>query len=285
MKQQYFLSTFPNIKTNKPRIIERPLHIIIQSLLTPLKGVTQKQSVSLWSPTYFDGTRSGANARYVSMLCYDIDDGIAPFSSWRLFSDYCVLAHTSFSHSAAHHKYRIILPLARAIPAGDWNRASIAAKELWDSTVGRGEPDPKALKDVARIYYRYAHPMRDPSRDIDHPMYNLQQHAFWEGPLLDLDYSHIEIPKVQQKSYKPMGKRSMQEVMLDRTFRAAAADRLGAKVVGNTARYILCPNCNRNTVYFSIDLSFPNAQKWPTCNHDVNCKYWGSFEDLLGGML
>ena len=285
MKQQFFLSIFPNIKTNKPKQISRPLDIVIQSLLTPLEGVTQKQSISLWSPTSFEGTRSGANARSVSMLVYDIDDGVAPFSSWRLFADYCVLAHTSFSHSAAHHKYRIILPLATPIPAGDWNRASIAAKELWDSTVGRGEPDPKALKDVARIYYRYAHPLKDASRGKDHPLYQLQQHEYWEGPLLDLDYSHIEIPKVQPKSYKPLGKRSMQDVMLDTTFRAAAADKLGAKIVGNNARGILCPSCNRPDVFFSIDLALPNSQKWPKCNHEHSCAYWGSFEDLLGEML
>ena len=279
------LSLFPNIKTNKPRQISRPLDIVIQSLLSPLQGITEKQSISLWSPTTFEGTRSGANARYVSMLVYDIDDGIAPYSSWRLFTDYCVLAHTSFSHSAAHHKYRIILPLATPIPAGDWSRASIAARELWDFTVGRGEPDNKALKDVARVYYRYAHKLNNHSVCKDHPLYNLQQEDYHLGPLLDLDYSHIEIPKVQPRTYKPMGKRSMQDVMLDRTFRAAAADKLGAKIVGNNARNILCPNCNRNTVYFSIDLSLPNATKWPTCNHDRNCKYWGSFEDLLGGML
>jgi len=82
-----------------------------------------------------------------------------------------------------------------------------------------------------------------------------------------------------------LGKRSMQEVMLDRTFRAAAADRLGAKVVGNTARSIICPACSKPDVFFSIDLSLPNSQKWPKCNHENSCGYWGSFEDLLGGKL
>lgn len=279
------LSTFPNIKSNKPKTITRPLEVIVESLLKPLEGVGSKDSVSLWSPTVFSGTRSRANAVSVGMLVYDIDDGIAPVDSWRLFHKNMVLCHTSYSHKANHHKYRIILPLYEPIPAEDWPRASIAAKEYWDHIVGRGEPDSKALKDVARIYYRYAIPRNQYT--AGHPLKYLHTDWFHYGDLLKLEYKHVDLvePSKSIKPYKINGKRSMQDVVLDKSFRIAAAEKLGARIVGNEARYITCPNCNRKSVHFSIDLSFPQSYKWPTCNHDGKCKYWGNFEDLLGGLL
>ena len=277
-----FLSLIPHLKSNKPQTLKRPIHIIAQSLTTPIKGIAHKNDIPLWSPTVFNGNRSGANAIQVFHLVYDVDDGIAPFSTWRLFSDHYVIAHTSFSHKPEHHKYRIIIPLALSIPASDWSRACIAAKEHWDNTVYRGEPDNKALKDVARIYYRYAHKSQ---LDKNDPKQDIHRSVVHPGPLFELDYKHIKIEKKQTVPYKTAGKKSMQDIMLDRNFRMAAADKLGAKIQGNNARGIICPNCNRATVYFSIDLSLPNAKKWPTCNHDANCKYWGSFIDLLGGAL
>ena len=284
MIKSFRLSLFPSRYSNKPKTIERPLDIAIQSLLTPVTGVSKKDSVPLWSPTIFNGNRSGDNAYQISMLVYDMDDGVVPFSSWRLFGDHCVLAHTSFSHTPQYHKYRIILPLEKPIPARDWSRASIAALRLWKDVVGRGEPDPKALKDIARMYYRYSIPLSgdlpkgDPRRAEEY-----HQAHFVAGPLLNLDYSCIEEPKkVQIREYKITEKVSMEDVMLDSSFRAAIADRLGAKIVSNAAKGIICPSCGRPDVVFSIDLAMPNSIKWPKCNHENKCKWWGSFEMLMG---
>ena len=124
------------------------------------KMIKEKKSLSLWSPTTFtNNRRSGATADKVHFLVYDIDDGFTPFDTWRLFHEYNVIAHTSFSHKPNHHKYRIILPLLHPIPANDWNRASVAAKGLWNVIVGAGEPDPSALNDRARAYFRYGVPV------------------------------------------------------------------------------------------------------------------------------
>ena len=281
------LSLFRHTKDKQPQTISRPLDSIIESLTRPLDGVTSKDSIPLWSPTIFDGTRSGANAKEIGFLVYDIDDGVAPVSSWRLFADCVVICHTSFSHSPQHHKYRIIIPLEQPIPARDWDRASIAGKQYWDSVVGRGEPDPKALKDVARIYYRYALPLSQPGLEEWDPRRAKYIHksVSWDDqPLLNLDYSHIEIKKPEYKA-RPLpktGKVRLDDAVLDSGFRGMIADKLGAKVVNNNAKNITCPNCGRPDVFFSIDLALPNSQRWPKCNHQNSCGWWGPLSSLLG---
>ena len=88
----------------------------------------EKKNLPLWSPTTFkNNKRSGQNAEKIYFLVFDIDDGFTPFDTWRLFHEYHVIAHTSFSHKPHHHKYRIILPLLHPISASDWDRASVAA--------------------------------------------------------------------------------------------------------------------------------------------------------------
>jgi putative DNA primase/helicase len=157
------ISLFPHIKENKPIIFDGNGQELAKGLLNPCVpfGAVSKNDIPLWSPTIFNGKRSSSNAQYITMLVFDIDDGLTPFDSWRLFSDWAVLAHTSFSHKPNFHKYRIILPLANPVPAKEWNRASKWAFQFWADIVGRGEPDQKALKDCARIYFRYAIPFND----------------------------------------------------------------------------------------------------------------------------
>tara|TARA_R110000823_G_scaffold114247_1_gene236379 strand:- start:494 stop:1345 length:852 start_codon:yes stop_codon:yes gene_type:complete len=278
------LSTFTGTKDNKPRKITENIDNITKALLYPIPNIKSKGELPMWSPTIFKGTRSGANAIHVSFLVYDIDDGLAPIDAWRLFTDTAVICHSSWSHAPHWHKYRIIIPLANPVPAEYWHIAHVAALEYWDLVVGRGAPDMKALKDVARCYYRYSVP---DSLDISPktPREYHQTHAHIEAPLLFLDYSHIKIE--EKKQYKPQKtqKICMSEVMINPVFRSAAADKLGSKVVGNTARYITCPLCKRDSVYFSINLDMPNAQKWPKCNHENSCSWWGNFESLLGSVL
>ncbi len=69
-----------------------------------------------------------------------MDDGLSSFDSWQIWGKlgYTVAAHTSYSHTPEHHKYRIALPLLEPIPASDWPRAAIAANELWAKVVGVG---------------------------------------------------------------------------------------------------------------------------------------------------
>ena len=278
------ISLFPNIKANSPKMFSGDIQTIAKGLLANTGcGATSKNQLPLWSPTLFEGTRSSKNAQFISCLVYDLDDGLTPFDTWRLFSDWALIAHTSFSHKPQYHKYRIILPLQDLVPANEWTRASKWGLQLWNKVVGRGEPDPKALKDRARIYFRYALPFSDLSLDDpQHPANYFQTIESLDAPLLDLDWRSIpeEEPKPEPK-FQRREPVSLDTLQLDTRFRERIASQVGSKIVGNTARYIRCPQCGDNSVYFSIDLDMPNSIKWPQCNHRNSCQWWGSFKDLL----
>lgn len=279
------ISLFPNIKANEPTIFSGNIETIAKGLLADSGcGATPKNQLPLWSPTLFEGTRNSKNAQFITCLVYDLDDGLTPFDTWRLFTDWALIAHTSFSHKPQYHKYRIILPLKQVVPADEWDRASKWGLQLWNKVVGRGEPDPKALKDRARIYFRYALPFSDLSLDDpQHPANYFQTAESLDAPLLDLDWRSI--PKEELKSEPRFQARrgpiTVEALELDTRFRERIASQVGSKIVGNTARYIRCPRCGENSVYFSIDLDMPSSVRWPQCNHKNSCQWWGSLKDLL----
>lgn len=281
------ISLFPNIKANKPTIFSGDLQTIAKGLLADTgRGIMSKSDLPLWSPTLFDGTRNGKNAQFITCLVYDLDDGLTPFDTWRLFSQWVVIAHTSYSHKPHYHKYRIILPLKEVVPATEWDRAAKWGLQLWKSIVGRGEPDLKAIKDRARIYFRYALP--DPEleeEDPKHPRNYFQTAQNLRGDLLELDWQSIpqEAPQSIPQKYPPRkkGPISLESLELDSAFRERIASQAGARIVGNNARYIRCPQCGDNSVYFSIDLAMPNVIRWPQCNHRNSCQWWGKLKDLL----
>lgn len=287
MTTKFTFTTFQHCKDNTGKTNSVDLTTLAKGLLMPMgnKRWKDKQSLPAWSPTVFvGGKRRKQNAQFVSMLVYDIDDGLAPFDTWRLFQDWTVLAHTSFSHRPQHHKYRIILPLDEPLPASDWDKIVVAGLDFWNTVVGRGEPDMKALKDVARIYYRFAIPQNDGYGHLDAEAYH---QAKFHNPfrMLNLDYSHVKIERpvvkpVTAKAYQN-GKAAMSEMMLDSRFRYGVAIQLGASIQGNEARYMTCPGCTRKSLHFSIDPHTPGSTKWPTCNHENSCGWWGNFQQCL----
>ena len=286
------LSTFKTLTNTKATTQLGHFHEIRKALLTPWNrtAIQEKKQLPLWSPTVFKNERrSGFNAHVLYFLVFDMDDGQTGFDTWRLFHQYHVMAHTSFSHRPQHHKYRIILPLENPIPATEWERASQAALDMWNSVVGRGEPDLGALHDKARAYFRYGIPHPESNIMAHHPMYpgNYHQTAWSVGHPLDLKYDHIRIKKEPKRVQynKPKvysnGKTALSEVMMSSAFRSAMAGQCGGTLQGNEVRYVTCPGCGQKSVHFSIDLTLPSATKWPTCNHLNKCGWWGRFEDLV----
>lgn len=289
-------STFTSLTDTRAVTKEMTFDELVKGFTTPWKNkmVKEKKDLPLWSPTTFqNGRRSGANAERIWFLVYDMDDGMAPFDTWRLFHEYNVIAHTSYSHRPYHHKYRIILPLEDPIHASDWVRASKAASNLWNNVVGRGEPDPSALNDRARAYFRFGLPSPEGDIPAHHPLFPSEFHdvAWNVGKSLKLDFS--DIPEEKKPVGRPVkqprhvyqnGKTSMSQMMEDSAVRLAIANRLGATIQGNEARYITCPGCGKNSVHYSIDISNPCSSKWPNCNHKNNCGWWGTFEMLIDDM-
>jgi hypothetical protein len=279
-------STFTGTFDTRAKINNVDLATFAKGILTPVANGEDKKKIPMWSPTTFNGSRAKLNAHSVNALVFDIDDGLTPFDTWRLFTMYAVLAHTSYSHKPAHHKYRVILPLAKPIPAGDWDRASQAANQLWQDIVGRGEPDQSAINDVARAYYRYTH--RHTIYKPGHPMHigeYAQTAKALSAPLLDLDYSQFAAapPPKPRPQLRGTSKKTLSDAMKDTNVRNTIANHIGASIMGNVARDIVCPSCGKREVYFSIEVDRGDAVVWPRCNRQNKCGWWGSFEDLIGG--
>lgn len=283
MDKTFKISLFGNRYARIPVTHEVTRRDLGRGLLMPCVpyAAKQKNNLPLWSPTAFDGSRSGANAQEISCLVFDLDDG-TDLLYHHNFGEYDYLFHTSFSHTKQHHKWRIILPLANPIPAKDWKRAAKAAKELWDLLAGMGEPDSNALTDCARMYYRFAYPDSDAAQEIQQ-VYNHET-----GNYLDLDYSHIEeeAPPVIRRYQRWTSRRDGQKTGIEALFhnpefRMGVANKIGARIDGNMARGIRCPSCGLDEVYFSIDPSLSHSVTWPHCNRANKCSWWGKLEDLL----
>ena len=251
------------------------LSIFAQGMTTPVsQDAEKKDDLPLWSPTLFSGNRSKSNAEYASCLVFDVDDGLSDFDQWRNFKTWNVIAHTSFSHTPEHPKYRIILPLEKPIPCADWEKVWRAALELWRFCGCDGEPDLKALKDPARMYYRYALP----KEGAEH-----HQSVFHAGLYdCDFDYSHIELPKPKPPRVRGSGFETVNDAIIDTQVREVIASKLGCSISGNKAHSITCPHCHRDDVYFFIDISnHPSPLKGWKCNHVNSCGGYGNLTELI----
>jgi P4 family phage/plasmid primase-like protien len=105
----------------------------------------------LWAPVRFRaGTdRAAANVEAVTGLVYDVDH---TRPDWRLLEGVAFVAYTTFSHTAADPHWRLVLHLARPVPAAQWAR-------VWRRGRARYAPmaDP-ACSDPCRMYYLPTHP-------------------------------------------------------------------------------------------------------------------------------
>lgn len=291
---EYSITLFDNIHQRSGRSITMDVDRICQGLSTPIHtSIEDKIKLPLWSPTSFDGTRSTKNAQSISMLVYDMDDGDSSFDVWCLFAQrgWTTIAHTSASHSPNHHKYRVIVPLASPLPKSDWDRVWRASFELWMDVVGIGVPDTKAIKDLARVYFRYGW-TRDSKLELDdgskvwpqsHPCSPAQYHrsGYWIGRPLELKYDHIQLPKPKPRpKFDRNQSQTLDSAMMDPQLRERVGINAGGRIVGDYIKHIQCPSCGKKSVFYSIDPSMGNSTKWPSCNRINKCGWWGKLETL-----
>ena len=270
-------STFKNRYIKEPERLSFPLQTFVKGMTTPVqRNALLKDKLSLWSPTLFDGNRCKNNADVITCLVYDVDDGESEFNQYILFHMWDVIAHTSFSHTPEHPKYRIILPLEHPVPSSDWEKVWRYALQIWELVGAKGLPDMKALKDPARMYYRYALPKG--RQEIHKAIFEEGLHT------LSLDYSKIELPKKSRarKNYTKERPMTATEAIERTDLRDTIASRSSAVITGNRAHHITCPRCNRNAAYFYIDImSHHSPMRGWQCNHQNSCGGYGNLAELI----
>ncbi len=91
-----------------------------------MKGDVSKQSkkeLRIWSPALYvedPPKRGGDHVTHVSCLVLDYDDGSTMARASEVWSNWYHVVHSTWSHTEALHKFRLILPLARPVPAPQW---------------------------------------------------------------------------------------------------------------------------------------------------------------------
>lgn len=144
------ISTFKNRQDNHPKEFQTTWHALIKTLTRHLR-IADKHAARLWSPARFERgkVRGKDHVIDVSVLAFDIDDGTDASTLEYWLGDRAYVITSSFSHTEAHAKLRVVIRLVAPIPLADFD-------ETWRSAnqhLMHGHVDP-ATKDASRMFYR-----------------------------------------------------------------------------------------------------------------------------------
>lgn len=250
----------PRIEKNVGRWFKQGLAYIS----TKWRKHIQMKFMGLWSPTqYKEGTTARRNddVKHLNCVVLDMDDGkhtLEACINWWAAEGTTVWGHESFGSTPEHPKFRLIFPLDTPIPAGMY-------PELWKNIAKRslGTPDP-ACKDLSRLYYANYGTHQGPGKVFD----------IWGMPI---DWRKIDLsppPPTFKQIHPPVHRKPLFEDERDFTVeseRLKLAHELGARLRGNKASGIKCPNCSRNEVWFFIA---PGQKLSASCNHQGESCGW-----------
>lgn len=132
-----------------------------------------KRDLRLWSPVlYKDGwpERGSEGVTHLSCLVLDYDQSIRVPDAIAPFEGHFLLWHSTWSHSPSHPKLRVVIPLATAVPAAEWDKVWSWAYERSAGDIDRsmsGTGTTYALpatwaKDAPREAGSQAAPLLDP---------------------------------------------------------------------------------------------------------------------------
>ena len=229
-----------------------------------------KLRMPAWSPAaYPEGVKSRSNAgvRGLCAAVLDMDEGDFSFAGERHFWDakgWTYVMHTSPSHTEEQHKLRLIFPLKEEIP-----------KEkhplLWDYfyNLSGKKADPKA-KDASRIFFMNFTPFA---------MMKGWTHVHW-GELCDWRALPLAPPKPKFRKMRPANTSARDEALnRDPVKREQLGLSMGGQSNGKTISKVLCPECNRRSLWWFIDVQ---GMLRARCNHQNSCgaNLW---LDQLGG--
>lgn len=126
--------------------------------------IAEKKDGQGWAPATFSGDmRSKRNVERVSCLVFDYDKGTTTmqaafdFWCWAAFAAFekqpfttACLVHTSYSHTEEHPKFRVILPLSRAVDGNEYEAIWSFCAEL---AAKAGHELDQACKDASRMWF------------------------------------------------------------------------------------------------------------------------------------
>lgn len=200
---RFAVSALVGARDNAPTASELDDGELVRLLTTPIEHEGDKIECLAWMPVRLRPDEQGRirrAARFVeavSCLVLDLDQGEPLKRAKGLIDGRRAILHTSWSHTPAYPKGRIVFPLAEPAPASKWGDVWTAA-EQWARSVEL-TIDP-ATKDASRLYFLPAVPKGDAER----------RRAFWakawEGEYLSWRWlvSTYPRPRVEVRTFSPV---------------------------------------------------------------------------------
>ena len=241
--------------------------------LTTFRVCDSKKNVPAWSPAeYIAGkTRGSAGVRSLSCLVLDYDNGKATIKDARsAWGSWPGILHTSWSHTPEHHKFRVILPLWRPVPAEDW-AGVFAWAESWTRTTDTPNKemtqaeyeraawiktiDP-ACKDPGRIFYVPAVRDEDWPNHAEHwlpqdrPGVFLGRYEPWARHVQEhrerrarLEARRVAPPPPRRRKAAVQMRQDKEQIRTNPQRRREIGQALGGTIAGEQVRKVRCPQC------------------------------------------
>jgi len=147
------ISLFNNERDNLPVQHELPWEECRKRYFSKSTERSLKGGMAFSPVSYRAGAKRGvAGVDEIFLAVFDIEHHGAFDQVKHLVDGFEYVCHSSYSHTIGHPRYRLILPLAQAVPAADWP----AAWSRLNQWLG-GINDP-STKDAARLYYLPSNP-------------------------------------------------------------------------------------------------------------------------------
>lgn len=247
-----------------------------ESTLRRLKG-----QLPAWLPAEFrpGAPRTTAGVALVHLLVLDYDSG-APMEQEQARWDHVAhVGHTTWSHTRSDPRFRVVIPLARAVSPNRWGRVF-----HWVSRRTGGLVDRQTCN-ADRLYFL-------PAIQSSASPWDAWQ---TDGPWLDLDVEDLQatpeemaiarrraraLARQQRPDRQRQRPRAVQE---DPAVRREIVEALGGKVyhraTGPIGVGLPCPSCGRHDVWAPIE---PLRSAAAYCNHRRTCGWVGGLNEIQG---
>lgn len=274
-------SFFPDIYTSAPQRWRGSFSTLAARLARfPVRAdIADKRRLPCWSPAAFRGAGSkNEDAAFIGALVFDVDSGATIDEAERRCAPWAMVLHSTWSHTAGAPRFRIVLPLSRAVPADRWQAAWQLATAQINLSVDRSCCNPN------RRYFLPAAPCEGAP--------TLARSAL-DRPALDLLGALPSQPNTLracvaraasiQVPWRLRHHAAALRLASDPASRRRTAEALGASIVGagdqERADHLACPGCGRPSVWFFLA---PARASRARCKHRRSCAWTGSLVDLLG---
>ncbi len=147
--RKFTISLFAHQFDNKPSVRDFRYRALVK-ILGRFEEREEKGGQAFAPVSYSKPVRANKNVEKVTLALVDYDDGTTIGQAQKLFSRFEYLLYTSFSHTRGHHRFRVVLPLKKAIAAENWECA-------WQHLAKLAPGLDESCKDLARIYYLPTH--------------------------------------------------------------------------------------------------------------------------------